>query len=305
MVTTIACVACLDETRSVHTATFKRAVASYRAWHSRYGSSEVELRVYHDNANAEGARKAAAAIVADDVDAVVGHFASAAAEVAAPLYAETGIPLFLPAATASHLTQRASTYRICDNDEDYVAFLRRFCDEQGYALVEIAHDGTLHGHSVTQDLYSTQPRGSQRPAVLFAGSCAHSVAFLRKLGAADLRTVLLTDDAVSPHILAAAAERAGEVLAIGLSPKPSGPVAEWIAERHLEVYGAAPGCYFWETVAAIEVAVASAAQDPMRGSWNSVVGPIQFDAAREARPHAFAVYRAGSDGLVRLMEISK
>lgn len=300
MVATIACVACLDETRSVHSVTFKRAVASFRAWHSRFGVEEVEVRVYHDNANAEGARKAAAAIVADDVDAVVGHFSSAAAEAAAELYAETGIPLFLPAVSASHLTHRATTFRICDNDEDYVLFLRRFCEEQGYALVDIAHDGSWHGHSVTQDLYAMPPQAQQRPALLFSGSCSHSVSFLRRLGEADLRTVLLTDDAVSPRIAAAAAERAGEVLVLGREPKAQGAAAAWIAERHLEVYGEAPGTYFWETIAAIQVAAASAAQDPATGEWDTVLGPLVFDEAREARPHAFAVYRANSEGLVRI-----
>lgn len=300
MVTTIACVACLDETRSVHTETFKRAVASFRAWHSRYGVGDVELRLYHDNGNADGARRAAAAVVADGVDAVVGHFTSSSADAAAGLYAETGIPLFLPAATASHLTEYASTYRICDNDRDYVAFLRRFCDEQGYAVVDIAHDGTVHGHSVTQDLYASTPKPGQRPALLFSGSCSHSVAFLRKLGLADLRTVLLTDDAVSPQIVAAATERPGEVLVLGLSPQPDGPVADWIGLRYLDMYGGVPGSYFWETIAAIQVAVASSAQDPAEQAWDSVVGPICFDDAREARPHAFAVYRVNSDGLIRI-----
>lgn len=118
--TRLACVACMDENKSVHTTTWLRAIELAKEF---LLPPAVTLALFDDNADAQKAAEVAQQIVAWGPDAVVGHFASSAAEAAAPLYAQHHLPLFLPAATAKHLTSYPTTWRICDNDEDYVRWL--------------------------------------------------------------------------------------------------------------------------------------------------------------------------------------
>lgn len=288
----IAAVACLDEGRSAHTKTFMQAVEMYQTWLSQRADCKVAVQFYDDSASASTARVIAKQIIADNVTAVVGHFASAAADAAAPLYAEAGISLFLPAATASHLTVNRTTFRICDNDNSFAEFIRAFCRSNAYWFDQVMHDGSLHGISVANALAEHVLQTVQRPnVVLFSGSCQQSINFLDQLDWNDMRPVLLTDDAYSHEIFPSASRRPGGVIVMGFSPQSTGRVAQWIGTEYVKLYDRMPSCYFWETVAALEVAVASADGDPAKGTWETVLGPINFDARREANPRTFAAYR--------------
>ncbi len=103
----IGCVACLDPKFSVHAHTFLRAVVLAR--HGQW-VKDAQIRLFDDGGSREGALRAAREIAAWGADAVVGHYVSSAADAAAPEYARLGVPLFLPAATASHLTRNETTW---------------------------------------------------------------------------------------------------------------------------------------------------------------------------------------------------
>ncbi|WP_136444095.1 amino acid ABC transporter substrate-binding protein [Pacificoceanicola onchidii] len=272
----IAAVACLDPARSIHTPTFLRAVELAQ---DHALPKDVQITLFDDLASAGGAAQAARQILSFRPHAIVGHFASSAAQVAAPLYAMAGLKLFLPAATRADLTQNATTYRICDHDAAYVDWL---CTEVKTPIHAALSDGSAHGDSVVQMVQQSptfQPQ-SAPDTVLISGLYATSLQLAAKTRA---RHIILTDDADAPT-LAADLAAAGldltqtKVTVAALAPKPRGPIAEAILRAN-----PAPGTYAWETIAALQVAA-------QRGpTFDTVLGPLTFDTRREANPRSFTL----------------
>src|SRR4051812_16412567 len=119
----VALCACLDEQRSAHSTDFKRAVALACDWLSAERSLELMPHWFDDAASEAGGALAARNAVRAGARVVVGHFASAAACAAAPIYVEHGIRLFLPAATAARLRCHRGVHRLCDADDDFARWI--------------------------------------------------------------------------------------------------------------------------------------------------------------------------------------
>jgi hypothetical protein len=273
--TKIACVACLDPKISIHTPRFLRAVGLAKTF-ALGANAQVDL--YNDLASADGAIAAAKQIIAAKPDIVVGHYASSAAMAAAPLYAKANIPLILPAATRSDLTQHKGVRRVCDNDADYVAWL---CDAINMPIHGVHSDGSAHGDSVVDMVRkSTAFAPQSRPeTILISGLYNITVAYA---GRCRAKTIILTDDADAPgladDLVAAGVDFNKTRVFVGaLVARPTGP----IAARIRAVYGTDPGTYFWETIAALQIA---------NGQSDTVLGQIDFDAQGEASPRGFRLY---------------
>lgn len=280
--TKIACVACLDPKISVHTPGFLRAVELAQEYAL---GPDVQIDLYNDLASAKGATLVCEDIIADQPDIVVGHFASSAACAAAPRYAQAGIQLILPAATRSDLTQHACVFRVCDNDTDYVAWL---CAALGRPINAVRSDGSAHGDSVIE-MVKQNPAftpSNLAETVLISGLYNSTIAFA---GQSNATTLILTDDAYAPT-LAADLENAGvdfaktKVFVGALETKPHGPTAAKIKAAH----GSDPGTYFWETIAALQIAAAKAKGG--LSPYGTVLGPMRFDANNEARPCGFHLH---------------
>lgn len=297
----LALVACLDEARSVHSITFKRAIMLWQQYQRQHGAPALPIVCYDDSADAAMAARVAPRIVAAGALAVVGHFASSAAAAAAPVYAQAGLPLLLPAATARALTRHASTYRVCDHDDAYVAALQAWCAGRRLHIGRVVHDGSVHGDSIARAVQVVQgtaatARSGWDSAVLFSGSCRSAINFLAEHDAQE-GPLILTDDAHAGEIVAPALAHGGDVVVFALAPAPVGSVAGFLSAAHEEQFCAPPGTYFWETIAAIEIALASAGKGLARQTWQTVLGPLQFDAGREAGLSSFAAFRVGPQGL--------
>lgn len=301
MTRVVACVACLDPARSVHTPTFTAAVEIAGLV---LADSGARLALFDDSADAGTARCVAETIVASKPDCVVGHFASAAAAAAAPIYEASGIPLLLPAATMSALNRFRSVYRICDNDTDYAQWLAHALAGRGLVPVRYASDGSAHGESVIAALRAEFPAVSEagNPAIVFAGRYAETIAFAGKLAssATEGAALVVTDDADAPS-LAADLAAAGlsvcmtPVYLAALRPGAKGRRAELIRQIYRERHGAEPGTYFWETVAAIEMAIAMPLAE---GDFvDTVLGPLRPDSHGECRPQSFRLVRVGMEGI--------
>jgi branched-chain amino acid transport system substrate-binding protein len=94
---------------------------------------QLEIRLLDDKAEPTVAARVAAAIVKDGIDVVVGHFNSDCARAAMPVYQAAGVPLLLPASTASGLADGRSVFRLCADES-----------RQAEAIVALWR-GTLHG----------------------------------------------------------------------------------------------------------------------------------------------------------------
>ncbi|CCJ86993.1 hypothetical protein BN133_3370 [Cronobacter dublinensis 582] len=213
--------------------------------------------------------------------------------------AARGVPLFLPAATASHLTRNATTWRLCDNDADYVAWLGELMTQAQWAVAPPEHDGSLHGISVAEQLadwLDLTPYGATR---VFSGRYAASVRYAIRWAHTDLPgRLILTDDAGStalvPDLLAHGVDPdRHDILIAGICPHPAGDTARHVRQAWRRRWGGEPGTYLWETLSALQTA-ARYPELPAR----TVLGPLRFDEQRESRPSSFRLWRVTRHGLV-------
>ncbi|MFI1713921.1 FAD-dependent oxidoreductase [Streptomyces litmocidini] len=113
----------------------------------RYGTA-VNWELYDDRGEAETARQIAEAVVAEGRHAlVVGHFNSAGAAAALPVYRAAGLPVLLPLATTPGLLAdgAGTLLRWCPDDRAQAADLLAAVRDAGHTRVAVTHDGSAYG----------------------------------------------------------------------------------------------------------------------------------------------------------------
>ncbi|MFH8621437.1 FAD-dependent oxidoreductase [Streptomyces vietnamensis] len=113
----------------------------------RYGTA-VNWELYDDRGEAETARQIAEAVVAEGRHAlVVGHFNSAGAAAALPVYRAAGLPVLLPLATTPDLLAdgAGTLLRWCPDDRAQAADLLAAVRDAGHTRVAVTHDGSAYG----------------------------------------------------------------------------------------------------------------------------------------------------------------
>ncbi len=290
---------------SVHGATFSRAVDIAARWLKRQLDVKLDLVWVDDLANAEGGNRAAEAIVRSRARSVVGHFSSNAALAAAPIYARAGLPLFLPAATSDRLSEFSNVFRLCDSDGSRCAWIAAWLGRRSYRKISIKTDGSLHGESVRKALLGAMPPGrvtedaALADAILFSGMFEASLSFARAhLLSGDVRPIFLTDDAQARRLADGLRDVVGELYVFGLRTDAPTAVGMQILKTYIEEWQEKPGAYFFETVAALQAAVAGASLEPRERSFETVLGTINFDARGESHPRRVAAFQLTPGGLV-------
>jgi substrate-binding family protein len=297
---TIAVTANLDPRSSVHAGTFLRAVRAGIDWTRQRHGVEVEPLWHDDGASPEGAARAARAIAASRPEAVVGHFASGAALAAYPIYQAARIPLFLPAATSSLLSGKPCVYRLCDNDEDYCSWVAG-CVRERYRRVQLHSDGSAHGDSVIAALARRLPpervAGAQdeAQAVFIAGMFRSVLPLVRRFAGAQRTDILLADDCQSPALCGALQGVCGEVSVFGFRAAALLPQAQALCPE----LGGTGSAYFFETLAAIEVAAQWSAGAGAGRLFDTVLGPVRFGGDGESRPRRFCRYVVTARGFAQ------
>jgi hypothetical protein len=278
-----------------HTVVLCAAVEEARRELASYADG-VELLFWDDQACAEGGRRAALELSVAGVDAVVGHYSSASAYSAAPIYQAADIPLFLPGATATGLTAFANVFRICDNDQDYAEFIVRWLQEQQYTHVVLAADDSVHGRSLSEALRATgaaiswQTQPAVESVIFFAGVHDTALCYLQHFLQQPAKLLLLADDALTQEIAAAASRQPSKVRVFGFRRTLSGVSPRWLQL-------ARSGNYFFETLAALQIAV-QWKKDTVDRCFTTVLGPARFGPDRELRPRRVAVVGIDSSGMM-------
>jgi branched-chain amino acid transport system substrate-binding protein len=114
---------------------------------------QVRVIEVDDYCAGEQALAAANALVAEQVDFVIGHTCSDAAIPASQVYAEAGIPLLTTMATNPRLTEQGLTnvFRICGRDDAQGAIAANLLAAQwGQGNVAILHDGRVYGRGLAE-----------------------------------------------------------------------------------------------------------------------------------------------------------
>ncbi|MEU4099814.1 FAD-dependent oxidoreductase [Streptomyces tanashiensis] len=113
----------------------------------RYGTAAT-WELYDDRGEAETARQIAEAVVAEGRHAlVVGHFNSAGAAAALPVYRAAGLPVLLPLATTPGLLadSAGTLLRWCPDDRAQAADLLAAVRDAGHTRFAVTHDGSAYG----------------------------------------------------------------------------------------------------------------------------------------------------------------
>lgn len=168
---------------------------------------EAEWVFYDDNASVAGGVKAAELFMRENVDVVVGHFASESAAAALPLYKAHSIPLILPASTCASLTQRSDlAFRVCASDRTLAGKLVEHLIHRSVYRYALFCDESLHGRQQAAEIetqLATQPiervaLPEDAEVVIFCGRLKASNEYLKTLRSASQNIpVYLTDDAYS------------------------------------------------------------------------------------------------------------
>jgi hypothetical protein len=132
------------------------------------------------------------------------------------------------------------------------------------------------------------------------GECMRDASGLR-----HCPNILLTDDC--QHLeyvnrLALALGSGVRILVAGFRQK-SGRGGDWADEAAVATWGASPGAFFFETIAAIEIATHLACGHPLQPAVPTVFGPLQFDANGEGRPRRFQLYRLDEGRLRAILDV--
>lgn len=296
--------AIFDPRRTAHARTFLRAIGM--ACNRLPEVAALQLVYADDGACGAQAAQVAHGFVRQGVDLVLGHFSSDAAATAADIYGRHGIPLLLPAATATMLTAgRPHVFRLCATDALLAARLAAHARQRGWRRLSLEHDDSLHGRLLAQAIREAGERAgmvftddAQAQAAVFAGRLGASNRFVAaRRAAGDTRALLLTDDAVSQHLFDGIAAP-GDVAVFGFPSSSMVRSACALQAAHVAAHGAMPDMYFLESLAALAVAAQLTPADPLsqlRGTvFNTPAGAISFtNGERDNAPHALWIASGG------------
>jgi hypothetical protein len=138
-------------------------------------------------------------------------------------------------------------------------------------------------------------------ALLFSGMFEASLGFVQeRIKRGDRRYLLLTDDAQSDRLAQAIGDAPDTILIMGFRTAPKSKPARAMAELHRQRWGKPPGIYFFETVAAFEVAAAWLKRGDRSSPVETVLGTIAFDSRGESRPRRFGCFRPTAETLVEV-----
>ncbi|MBT2441029.1 FAD-dependent oxidoreductase [Streptomyces sp. ISL-36] len=135
-----------------------------------YGAVSWEL--YDDRGEATTARQIAEAVVAEGRHAlVIGHFNSAGARAALPVYRAAGLPVLLPLATTPGLLDDSAgtILRWCPDDRAQAVDLLAAVRAAGHTRVAVTHDGSAYGKHLAHLVRAARHPREERSPVLPSG----------------------------------------------------------------------------------------------------------------------------------------
>ncbi|MEM7024460.1 MAG: branched-chain amino acid ABC transporter substrate-binding protein [Pseudomonadota bacterium] len=270
-----------------------------------------------DGCDPEQAVAAAAYMVDERVDVVIGHLCSGASIAAAPIYEEAGIVMISPSSTNPRLTDdgRANVFRVIGRDDHQGEIGARYLlAEHGRSRIAILHDGTAYGQGlavetkeelnrlgVEEILFGeydptstdyeslTEQLAADAIEVLYVGGDAPEAALiLRQAKEAGIDLQLISGDALATEEFWLVSGEVGEGTRFTFAPDPRGnPSAKEIVERFREE-GMEPLGYTLHSFAAVQAwaqaaeAAGSAEVDDVtaalkQGTFDTVLGAIGFD----------------------------
>jgi branched-chain amino acid transport system substrate-binding protein len=297
---------------------------------------KLALDVEDDACDPKQARSVAEKIGGAKIPFVAGHYCSSSSIPASEAYAESNVLEITPASTNPTFTERKlwNVARVCGRDDqqglvagNYIA--RHFKGKN----IAILNDKTTYGKGLADEtkkalnkagikekLYESYTKGDKDfnaivsrlkadniDLVYVGGYHQESGLILRQMRDQGLKTVLMAGDALADKEYASITGPAGEGTLFTFGPDPrKKPTAAAIVEK-FKAKNIDPEGYTLYTYAAIQVWSQAAAKagttDPKKvmdtikaGTWDTVIGKIQYDAKGDLKQLDYVVYKWDDKG---------
>jgi branched-chain amino acid transport system substrate-binding protein len=297
---------------------------------------KLALDVEDDACDPKQARSVAEKIAGQKVPFVAGHYCSSSSIPASEAYADGNVLQITPASTNPLFTERKlwNVARVCGRDDQqgevagaYIA--KNFKGKN----IAILNDKTTYGKGLADEtkkalnkagiqekLYESYNKGDKDfnaivsrlkkeniDLVYVGGYHTEAGLILRQMRDQGLKTVLMAGDALADKEYASITGPAGEGTLFTFGPDPrKKPTAAAIVKK-FQAKNIDPEGYTLYTYAAIQVWSQAAAKagttDPKKvmdtikkGSWDTVIGKLQYDSKGDIKQLDYVVYKWDDKG---------
>ncbi len=303
----------------------------------------VELLVEDDVCKPEVATNTAAKLVSQKVHAVIGHICSGATKAALGTYKDAKLVVISPSATNPDLTQSGqypNFYRTIASDDaqarlevdfaigtlkvkkiavlhdkgDYgkglAEYAKKFIEESGKAAV-VLFEGVTPG-AVDYSAVVQKIKRADAEAVIYGGYHPEAASIVSQMRKKNMKAVFISDDGVKDDTFIKVARRYAEgVYATGPKDTTKNPLAVAAIEGHRKTYGADPGAFFLNGIAATQ-AILNAFQKAGSTNYDAVgralqtqfvetpLGKIRFDKRGDAIGVGFSLYQVRKGAYVEV-----
>ncbi|MHB8908851.1 MAG: branched-chain amino acid ABC transporter substrate-binding protein [Syntrophales bacterium] len=295
---------------------------------------QVELLVEDDVCKPEVATNTATKLVSRHADAIIGHICSGATKAALGIYRDARLIAISPSATNPELTQSGlypNFYRTIASDDaqarlevdfaigklkvkkiavlhdkgDYgkglAEFAKRFIEESKQATV-VLFEGVTPG-AVDYSAVVQKIKRADAEAVIYGGYHPEASSIISQMRKKNMNTLFISDDGVKDDTFIKVAQKYAEgVYATGPKDTTKNPLAIAAIEAHKKAYGADPGAFFLNAIAATR-AILNAIQKAGSADYDAVgralrtqlvetpLGKIRFDRRGDAIGVGFSLYQ--------------
>ncbi|HTC99671.1 MAG TPA: branched-chain amino acid ABC transporter substrate-binding protein [Bradyrhizobium sp.] len=297
---------------------------------------KLALETEDDACDPKQARSIAEKIGSANVPFVAGHYCSSSSIPASEAYADSNVLQITPASTNPLFTERKlwNVARVCGRDDqqgqvagEYIA--KNFKDKN----IAILNDKSTYGKGladetkkalnkagVTEKMYESYNQGDKDfnaivsrlkqqniDLVYVGGYHTESGLIVRQMRDQGLKTILMAGDALADKEYASITGPAGAGTLFTFGPDPrKKPTAAAIVEK-FKAKNIDPEGYTLYTYAAFQVWSQAAAKagttDPKKvmetikaGSWDTVIGTLDFDAKGDIKQLDYVVYKWDDKG---------
>ncbi|MDO9228410.1 MAG: branched-chain amino acid ABC transporter substrate-binding protein [Syntrophales bacterium] len=295
---------------------------------------QVELLVEDDVCKPELATNTATKLVSQNVNAVIGHICSGATKAALGIYKDAKLVVISPSATNPDLTQSGqypNFYRTIASDDAQARMEVEFAiGKLKVKKIAVLHDKGDYGKGLAEYAKKFIEESKKATVVLFEGITPGAVdysAVVQKIKRADAEAVIyggyhpeassivaqmrkkgmkiffISDDGVKDDTFIKVAQKYAEgVYATGPRDTTKNPLAISAIEAHKKAYGADPGAFFLNGIAATQ-AILNAMQKAGSTDYAALgqalqtqfvetpLGKIKFDKRGDAIGVGFSVYQ--------------
>jgi branched-chain amino acid transport system substrate-binding protein len=297
---------------------------------------QLKLDVEDDACDPKQARSVAEKIGSAKIPFVTGHYCSSSSIPASEAYADGNVLEITPASTNPLFTERNlwNVARVCGRDDQQGLVAAQYIAKNYKGKnVAILNDKTTYGKGladetkkalnkagITEKLFESYNKGDKDfnaivsrlkleniDLVYVGGYHQESGLIVRQMRDQGLKTVLMAGDALADKEFASITGPAGEGTLFTFGPDPRNkPTAKAIVEK-FKAKNIDPEGYTLYTYAAMQVwsqaATKAKTTDPKKvmetikaGSWDTVIGQLEFDAKGDIKLLDYVVYKWDDKG---------